>query len=81
MSAAGLEFLLENGGDGFIGGGSLWGAPDAEFWEAVKGASWWWLAFGLVMVFSATSASVSDGKLLIDTTQGSPYWRTMCGPT
>jgi 4-hydroxy-tetrahydrodipicolinate synthase len=35
MSAAGLEFLLENGGDGFIGGGSLWGAPDAEFWEAV----------------------------------------------
>ena len=23
------------GGDGFIGGGSLWGARDAEFWEAV----------------------------------------------
>jgi 1-pyrroline-4-hydroxy-2-carboxylate deaminase len=35
MSVAGLEFLLEQGGDGFIGGGSLWGAPDAEFWEAV----------------------------------------------
>jgi len=35
MSVAGLEFLLEHGGDGFIGGGSLWGAPDAEFWEAV----------------------------------------------
>jgi 4-hydroxy-tetrahydrodipicolinate synthase len=35
MSLAGLEFLLEHGGDGFIGGGSLWGAPDAEFWEAV----------------------------------------------
>jgi 1-pyrroline-4-hydroxy-2-carboxylate deaminase len=35
MGVAGLEFLLENGGDGFIGGGSLWGAPDAEFWEAV----------------------------------------------
>jgi 4-hydroxy-tetrahydrodipicolinate synthase len=35
MSVAGLEFLLECGGDGFIGGGSLWGAPDAEFWEAV----------------------------------------------
>jgi 4-hydroxy-tetrahydrodipicolinate synthase len=35
MSVAGLEFLLEAGGDGFIGGGSLWGAPDAEFWEAV----------------------------------------------
>jgi dihydrodipicolinate synthase/N-acetylneuraminate lyase len=35
MSIAGLEFLLEHGGDGFIGGGSLWGAPDAEYWEAV----------------------------------------------
>lgn len=35
MGVAGLEFLLEHGGDGFIGGGSLWGAPDAEFWEAV----------------------------------------------
>lgn len=35
MGVAGLEFLLEHGGDGFIGGGSLWGARDAEFWEAV----------------------------------------------
>jgi dihydrodipicolinate synthase/N-acetylneuraminate lyase len=35
MSVAGLEFLLEHGGDGFIGGGSIWGAADAEFWEAV----------------------------------------------
>jgi dihydrodipicolinate synthase/N-acetylneuraminate lyase len=35
MSIAGLEFLLEHGGDGFIGGGSLWGAPDAEYWEGV----------------------------------------------
>lgn len=35
MSVAGLDFLLEYGGDGFIGGGSLWGAADAEFWEAV----------------------------------------------
>ena len=35
MSVAGLEFLLEEGGDGFIGGGSLWGARDAEFWDAV----------------------------------------------
>jgi dihydrodipicolinate synthase/N-acetylneuraminate lyase len=35
MSVSGLEFLLEHGGDGFIGGGSLWGAADAEFWEAV----------------------------------------------
>jgi 4-hydroxy-tetrahydrodipicolinate synthase len=35
MSVAGLEFLLEHGGDGFIGGGSLWGAADAGFWEAV----------------------------------------------
>ena len=37
MSEAGLELLLEAGGDGFIGGGSLWGAPDAEYWEAVWG--------------------------------------------
>lgn len=35
MSVPGLEFLLEHGGDGFIGGGSLWGSTDAEFWEAV----------------------------------------------
>jgi dihydrodipicolinate synthase/N-acetylneuraminate lyase len=35
MSEVGLDLLLEVGGDGFIGGGSLWGAPDAEFWEAV----------------------------------------------
>jgi dihydrodipicolinate synthase/N-acetylneuraminate lyase len=35
MSVAGLAFLLEHGGDGFIGGGSLWGARDAEFWEAL----------------------------------------------
>jgi 1-pyrroline-4-hydroxy-2-carboxylate deaminase len=35
MSVAGLDLLLEVGGDGFIGGGSLWGARDAEFWEAV----------------------------------------------
>ena len=35
MAVAGLDFLLEVGGDGFIGGGSLWGAPDAGFWEAV----------------------------------------------
>lgn len=35
MSSTGLDVLLEHGGDGFIGGGSLFGAPDAEFWEAV----------------------------------------------
>ena len=35
MSVAGLDFLLEHGGDGFIGGGSLWGARDSRFWEAV----------------------------------------------
>jgi 4-hydroxy-tetrahydrodipicolinate synthase len=35
MSEAGLDLLLEVGGDGFIGGGSLWGSRDAEFWEAV----------------------------------------------
>jgi 4-hydroxy-tetrahydrodipicolinate synthase len=35
MGVAGLDFLLEHGGDGFIGGGSLWGARDAGFWESV----------------------------------------------
>jgi len=36
MSTAGLEQLKTYGGDGFIGGGSLWGAPDGKFWE-----DWW----------------------------------------
>jgi 1-pyrroline-4-hydroxy-2-carboxylate deaminase len=35
MSEPGLELLLDAGGDGFIGGGSLWGRPDADYWEAV----------------------------------------------
>jgi 1-pyrroline-4-hydroxy-2-carboxylate deaminase len=34
MTTEGLEFMREHGGDGTIGGGSLFGAPDAEFWEA-----------------------------------------------
>ena len=34
MSTAGYEQLKTNGGDGTIGGGSLWGRPDPEFWEA-----------------------------------------------
>ncbi len=34
MSVAGYEQLREHGGDGTIGGGSLWGRPDPEFWEA-----------------------------------------------
>ncbi len=36
MTQSGIEQLALTGGDGFIGGGSLFGAPDAEFWEA-----WW----------------------------------------
>ncbi len=35
MSEAGLDFLLAHGGDGFIGGGTLWGRPDPRFWEDV----------------------------------------------
>lgn len=35
MSEAGLDFLLAEGGDGFIGGGTLWGRPDPRFWEDV----------------------------------------------
>lgn len=34
MSQAGYEALCAGGGDGFIGGGSLFGRPDADFWEA-----------------------------------------------
>jgi 1-pyrroline-4-hydroxy-2-carboxylate deaminase len=34
MSVEGFEQLLAHGGDGFIGGGTIFGAPDPEFWEA-----------------------------------------------
>jgi dihydrodipicolinate synthase/N-acetylneuraminate lyase len=34
MSIRGHEVLRESGGDGTIGGGSLYGRPDPEFWEA-----------------------------------------------
>ena len=34
MSGEGFEQLLLHGGDGFIGGGTIFGAPDAEFWES-----------------------------------------------
>jgi dihydrodipicolinate synthase/N-acetylneuraminate lyase len=34
MTANGLRELRQFGGDGFIGGGSVFGAPDAEFFEA-----------------------------------------------
>jgi len=34
MTVRGLQVLRSVGGDGFIGGGSLFGRPDAEFWEA-----------------------------------------------
>jgi 4-hydroxy-tetrahydrodipicolinate synthase len=33
MSSEGFEQLLAHGGDGFIGGGTVFGAPDPEFWE------------------------------------------------
>jgi dihydrodipicolinate synthase/N-acetylneuraminate lyase len=33
MSARGVEVLRTEGGDGFVGGGSLNGRPDPEFWE------------------------------------------------
>lgn len=35
LSLRGLEEIQRHGGDGFIGGGSLWGRPDAEFFEAL----------------------------------------------
>jgi 4-hydroxy-tetrahydrodipicolinate synthase len=34
MTVEGLAQLRAHGGDGTIGGGSLFGRPDAEFWEA-----------------------------------------------
>jgi 4-hydroxy-tetrahydrodipicolinate synthase len=34
MSVRGLDALSRVGGDGFIGGGSVFGRPDALFWEA-----------------------------------------------
>lgn len=33
MSVAGYEQLEAHGGDGFIGGGTVFGAPDPRFWE------------------------------------------------
>jgi 4-hydroxy-tetrahydrodipicolinate synthase len=36
MSTRGFEELKAHGGDGFIGGGSVFGAPDPQFWE-----DWW----------------------------------------
>lgn len=35
MNNSGMDFLLEHGGDGMIGGGSLFGRPDAEFWDNI----------------------------------------------
>lgn len=35
MNHQGLDFLLEHGGDGMIGGGSLFGRPDSKFWDDV----------------------------------------------
>jgi dihydrodipicolinate synthase/N-acetylneuraminate lyase len=34
MSARGVEVLRTEGGDGTVGGGSLFGKPDPEFWES-----------------------------------------------
>jgi 1-pyrroline-4-hydroxy-2-carboxylate deaminase len=34
MSVEGLERLIADGGDGFIGGGTIFGADDVEFWES-----------------------------------------------
>ena len=33
MSERGVGVLETDGGDGFVGGGSLWGRPDPMFWE------------------------------------------------
>jgi dihydrodipicolinate synthase/N-acetylneuraminate lyase len=33
MSQRGVDVLAAEGGDGTVGGGSLWGRPDPKFWE------------------------------------------------
>lgn len=35
MNNSGMDFLLAHGGDGMIGGGTLFGRPDAEFWNNI----------------------------------------------
>jgi dihydrodipicolinate synthase/N-acetylneuraminate lyase len=35
MTVRGVEVLRNDGGDGFVGGGSLHGRPDPQFWESV----------------------------------------------
>ena len=40
MSLRGLSFLKETGGDGMIGGGSLFGRADAQYWEDVWVGDW-----------------------------------------
>lgn len=35
MVPANLDFMLSNGGDGTIGGGSIFGRPDSLYWEQV----------------------------------------------
>jgi dihydrodipicolinate synthase/N-acetylneuraminate lyase len=35
MTQAGLDFISRVGGDGMIGGGSVFGRPDSEFWQDV----------------------------------------------
>lgn len=40
MNTRGLSFLRETGGDGMIGGGSLFGRADAQYWEDVWAGDW-----------------------------------------
>jgi 4-hydroxy-tetrahydrodipicolinate synthase len=35
MNPVGVAALRQLGGDGFVGGGTIFGAPDAEFWNAL----------------------------------------------
>jgi len=40
MTLRGLDFLKQTGGDGTIGGGSLFGRDDAQYWEDVWAGNW-----------------------------------------
>jgi 4-hydroxy-tetrahydrodipicolinate synthase len=40
MSVEGLDHMLAYGGDGFIGGGTVFGRPDPQFWESFWAADY-----------------------------------------
>ena len=60
MTVRGLEVLRTVGGDGFIGGGSVFGPPDAQFWTAFGAARSLFLRY---MPAGPTICSLTSGCL------------------